>query len=319
TALSYRADTYRPPGSYLIEWTASDGRAAPPRCYDPHRIRSESQFTFTGNNMKNRYLAALAACGLAPALALSQTLPLHTTSGGDLGVEVYGYAYDTDRNGTSDVALTGRKLGLTGSFTKALEQGWFWGMDGRYASGGTTFTSSTIGSNSGSTETLLDLRLLAGKDVVAGSHVLAPYTGLGYRAVHSQLTGYTTLGYISPTRKTTQFYIPIGLTYRTAASPTARIATTFEADYLLNGTQQTRYTEIAGYISDLNVSQKRGYGLRLNVAYETARWSAGVFFQFWNIAESEIGTYADTSTVYTATEAANITRISGIQVKYRFD
>lgn len=272
--------------------------------------------------MHIRFKAVLTACVLAPLAAASQTsqnLPLHTTRGGDLGVEVYGYAYDTDRNGSADVTLGGRKLGLSGSFTQTLSQGWFWGAEGRYASGGTTFTSSSIGRNSGSNETLLDLRLLAGKDLPGRSHVLVPFTGLGYRAVHSELRGYTDLGYISPTRKATQFYIPIGLTHRVQAGALARIATTFEVDYLLAGTQQTRYTEIAGYVSDLNVSQNRGYGLRLGVAYETQRWSAGVFHQYWNVSESEIGTYADTSTTYSATEAANITRMTGIQVKYRFD
>jgi hypothetical protein len=113
--------------------------------------------------------------------------------------------------------------------------------------------------------------------------------------------------------------LPIGLTHRTATSSTARIATTFEYDYLLSGTQKTKYSEIAGYTSDLSVSQNRGYGARLSVAYETLRWSAGIFFQLWNVAESETGTFTDSSSVYVATEPANITRISGVQVKYRFD
>lgn len=265
------------------------------------------------------------ACGwlmaliMAPSLAHAQGVSLRTTSGGDLGVQVLGYSYDAERNGTSELALASKKIGIVGSFTSAHPDGWFWGGEGRYASGGTTFYSATRGSNSGNPESLIELRLLAGKDIITGAHVWAPHIGLGYRSIYSNLKGYTDAGYVSPTRTANQVYLPIGVTHRMAAGPDARWSTTAEADYLLTGTQQTRYTDIVGYVSDLNVTQRRGYGARLTLAYETVRWSAGIFFHYWNLDESELGTYANSTTFYSSTEARNVTREAGIQLRFRFE
>lgn len=268
--------------------------------------------------MKTWPVVWLLALGMVPALAHAQGNSLQTESGGDIGIQVFDYAFDADRNGVFDMSLASKKLGVVGSFTQAFADGWFWGGDGRYATGATTFSSAARGSNSGNSENLLELRLTLGRDIKAGTQALSPYAGLGYRSIYSNLKAYTNTGFVSPTRTSNQVYLPVGITHRFALGDKARVATTVEADYLIAGTQQTRYTDIVGYISDLSVTQKKGYGGRLAMAYETARWSAGVFYHYWNIQESEVGTYADSTTVFSATEAHNITRELGIQLKYRF-
>ncbi len=269
--------------------------------------------------MTHRPSVWLFALLVAPASVCAEGLSLLTTTGGDVGVQVFGHTYDADRNGAFDLSTASKKIGITGSFSQSLGDGWYWGADGRYAWGATSFSSAARGSNSGNAESLLEVRVTAGRDFDAGSQVLSPYTGLGYRAIYSNLKAYTDTGYVSPTRNGNLVYLPVGLTHRLRLASDSRLATTLEGDYLLAGTQQTRYTDIVGYTSDLSVSQRRGYGARLNIAYETTAWSAGVFYHYWNIEESETGTYANTSTVFTATEAHNITREIGVHVKFRFN
>jgi hypothetical protein len=261
------------------------------------------------------WLLALAAL---PAFSHAQSLPLNTATGGDFGIQVFSHTFDADRNGAFDMWLSSKKVGLTGSIVQALESGWHWGADARYATGATTFSSAERGSNSGNTETLMELRLTFGRDLPVGQQVLVPYTGLGYRSLLSNLKGYTTSGSVSPTRNGNLVYLPVGIIHRFNLGNDARWATTLEYTHLLQGTQKTNYTDIVGYVSDLNVTQKTGRGARLNLAYETAGWSAGVFFHYWHIDESEMGTYANTTTVFSATEARNISRELGIQLKYRF-
>jgi len=261
------------------------------------------------------WLLALAAL---PALAQAQGLPLKTVTGGDVGIQVFGHTFDADRDGAFDMWLASRKIGLAGSIAQVLEDDWHWGGEARMATGVTSYSSAARGSNSGNAETLTEFRLTLGHDFTVGQQVLAPYAGLGYRTVLSYLKGYTNAGYVSPTRSGNLVYLPIGVIHRYSLGSDARLATTLEYDHLLQGTQKTHYTDIVGYVSDLSVTQKKGKGARLSVAYETARWSTSVFFHYWNIEESEVGTYANTTTVFSATEAHNISRELGIQIRYRF-
>lgn len=262
------------------------------------------------------WLMALAA---VPAFVQAQGIPLNTTSGSDFGILISDQSYEADRDGVFAMSVVGKKIGVVGSFTQALGNDWFWGGDARLTTGATALNSTTLGRRSGDPETTMELRLTGGTDFTAGSQVLSPYAGLGYRAVFSYLKGYTNNGSASTSRSSTLVYVPLGVTHRFKVAEDARFATTLEYDYLLEGMQRTHYTEIIGYTEDLRTTQRKGHGARLNLAYETARWSTGVFFHYWDIKESEVGTYATTTTVYAATHPRNVTREVGLQIRYRFD
>lgn len=268
--------------------------------------------------MKQPIAVCLFALLALPALVQAQNISLKTLNGGTLGILVSDQSFEADRGGVFDMHLAGKKLGISGSFTQVLPNDWYWGGDARMAWGATTFSSATRGSNSASPETLTDIRFTVGRDLQLGKVVLSPYAGLGYRSLVSFLNGYTTSGHISPARDSTLVYLPLGLTHRFRLGPDARIASTLEYKHLLQGTQRTKYTDIAGYTNDLNVTQNKGRGMRLGLARETSRWSAGVYYHYWDIQESELGTYANTTTVFSATEAHNISREVGIQIKFQF-
>lgn len=263
--------------------------------------------------------------GLAMLTSISTTvaaqgLPLQTTTGAELGLQVSSYRYEEDRNGNFFMSLDGKKLGLSGSFTQTYGDNWYWGGDVRYASGNADYKSAGTGSKSANPDHYVDARITFGRDFDVGSQVLSPYTGLGYRYLNSDLRGYSTTGAAGYRRTSNYIYLPLGVTHRLRMGREARLATSVEYDYLVQGMQRSYMTDLptGGYTSDLNNQQRRGYGLRLNVAYETEMWSAGVFYHYWDIADSDIGVYTAPGLVYSGYEPHNITRELGVQVKVRF-
>ena len=254
---------------------------------------------------------------LVPAHA--DNLSLKTISGFDIGGQISSYKYEeTDPNGNFFMSLEGSKIGATGSYTRALNNNWYWMADGRFAAGSTNYTSAATGSKGSNPDRYLDLRFLVGRDCEVGNYVLTPFAGAGYRTLYNDLTGYTSTGNIGYRRTSRYAYLPLGLTHRFHVNDQARVATTLEYDYLLEGTQRSYTTDISGYTSDLVNTQRNGYGLRLNVAYETMPWSVGVFYHYWNIQDSDVGTYTDATRVYSGIEPRNTTKEVGIQIRYRF-
>lgn len=270
--------------------------------------------------MKSIFAIGLALLGSLGAQA--QTLPLKTLTGSELGLVISNYTYQEDYNGSFVMSLEGRKTGVSGAFTQALPENWYWGMDGRFVTGNVDYKSASTGDKSANSDSYLEARATLGRDFEFGSQLISPYAGLGYRYLNNDLRGFTTTGNIGYRRTSSYIYLPIGLTHRLRLGEAARLATTLEYDYLIQGVQRSYLTDAVGgaltYTSDLSNLQRNGHGLRLNLAYETLNWSAGVFYNYWNIATSDIGVYTSTSLVHTGLEPHNITREIGVQLKYHF-
>jgi len=252
--------------------------------------------------------------------ALAQGMSLKTSSGAEIGIQISSYKYEEDVNDAFFMSLEGAKIGLAGSVTRALEDDWYWGGDARFVTGNTNYRSAGSGEKTANPDSYLELRVIAGRDLEIGSQVLSPYAGLGYRYLNNDLRGYTDTGASGYRRVSSYTYVPMGVTHRFGVSPVARFATTFEYDYLLQGMQRSYLTDLtaAGFNTDLDNLQRNGHGLRLDLAYEMESWSAGVFYHYWDIAESEIGTFTKPGFVYSGVEPHNITREFGVLVKYRF-
>lgn len=264
--------------------------------------------------------SGLGVSALMAAQAFAQGMPLATTTGTEIGIQVSNYRYEEDNNGAFFMSLEGKKLGISAAITKVYENDWYLILDARHASGNTDYTSASTGSKSANPDAITEVRLTAGQDQAAGAQLWSPYAGLGYRYLNNDLRGYSTTGHSGYRRTSTYLYLPIGVTHRFRLGGNARFSTTFEYDYLIEGVQRSYMTDVpgSGYISDLRNLQRNGHGLRLNLAYETSSWSIGVFHHYWDIASSDRGVYTSATLVYTGIEPHNITRESGVQLKYRF-
>jgi hypothetical protein len=260
---------------------------------------------------------AALTCTLVPVHA--QSIAVRTATGISAGIQISSYKYqETDANNGFFMSLEGGKLGAIGTVTQALGDNWYIVGDARFAGGNANYTSVNTGSKGGNPDRYLDLRFLAGKDFEPGGIVLSPFSGLGYRTLYSDLTGYTSTGAVGYRRASRYTYIPLGMTHRFKVNDQARISTTLEYDYLFEGNQRSYMTDIAGNTGDLDNSQRNGYGLRLNMTYETVNWSVGAFYHFWNIQDSDLGTYTDATLIHVAYEPHNTTTELGVQLKYNF-
>jgi len=266
--------------------------------------------------MKETTALVLLVLANTPAPAHAQSMSLLTSSGGELGIQISKYKYDEEVNGSFFMSTEGDKLGLTGSFTIAFDGNWYISGDGRYASGLVNYTGSgTKGSNP---DVLTELRVVAGQDFDFGDYLLSPYAGFGVRSLSNDLRGYTSTGAAGYRRESSYTYLPLGLTHRLLWGAQSRISTSLEYDHFVGG-QQTSYTTDVGAVNNLKNSQKKGFGARVNMAYETGEWSAGFFYNYWNIQDSDVSSFTTPPVVFAAIEPHNTTREFGIQFRYRFN
>jgi hypothetical protein len=267
--------------------------------------------------MQRKYALTLVIGVGACAGAFAQNMPLKTASGGELGLQFTNYKYEEQVNGSFFMSNEGRKIGVTGSLTRTLTNNWYITGDLRYASGNVDYTGS--GTKSGNSDVLTELRFLAGNDFERGSYLWSPYIGLGVRSLNNDLRGTSSTGASGYRRESFYTYLPIGVTHRFQAGSDARISTSLEYDTLIAGTQNSRLSDVSSGYNDQSNKQRKGYGLRLGMNYETMGWSAGVFYHYWNIDNSDKSTVTYNGvTVATGYEPQNTTNELGVQVKYRF-
>ena len=255
-------------------------------------------------------LVVLAA--LTNFAAQAEGLTLKTRDGFQLGAQVSSYGYEEFVNDAPFVNDKGNKLGFTADYTSAFGNDSFITLDLRYAFGQVAYEGS--GTASGA-DHLTDLRLTGGADFARQGYTLSPYAGLGQRALHNDIAGFSTIGASGYRRDSTYLYLPLGITHRVAAFD-GRIVSTLEYDYLIQGTQVSHLGD-AGGSGDVTNLQRNGYGLRIGVAYETRHWTTGAFYQLWNIARSEDATIVDNGGLI-VDEPQNTTREFGLAVKYMF-
>lgn len=257
-----------------------------------------------------------ALIGTASAMAFAQPIQLKMTDGYELAVQYSDYKYEEPNLMNN----TGRKYGAEVIANKVLNDDYFLSGSVRYAFGDVKYTGS--GTADGKSDSLWDLRLVGAKDLAFETYVLAPYIGIGYRTLFNDLRGTTSTGALGYRRNSEYVYIPIGFQHRFKLDDKSRITTVLEYDYLASGQQTTFLSDVsashAAIFGDPINNQKNGYGSRLSVSYEENTWSVGVFYNYWNIADSETNYYTSGGTTYSLKEPENNTNEFGIQVKYRF-
>ena len=248
--------------------------------------------------------AQLLMCGaiylLVPS-AFAQTAEMATKSEKTVGMTLASYKYDEP----SYMTLKANKVGIDFSGTYAFgsqwpnpQQSWFVKGEFQTLSGKADYQSPFSGAISNTPNRSVEVRALVGKDFEVGGAVFAPYIGLGYRHLYSNI-GYE--------RTSTYNTLPIGVTHKMSTSGLTQLHTTVEYMHLLNGVHKVNLLS-----QNVSLDQRRGYGLRLSVMRRQEAWSMGPTLTYWNMPQSDV---AGVLPVY---EPQNKTIELGFKGAYRF-
>jgi len=252
-----------------------------------------------------------------PSLAGAQEVSLKTQPGTELGVNAAYYKYEEP-----DIAVTekGYNAGIDLGLTATPGGDWFIRGDAGFAYGHTDYTGS--GTKDDDPYYYAELRGTFGKDFDKDSYGLSPYFGIGFRYSRDDLRGVTSTGAVGYRRESRYLYIPVGVTHRLALKSSARLSTTLEFDFLLQGRQKSYLSDAFASAPDLTNKQDSGYGVRASVYYERANWSFGPWFRYWHIDQSDTAPATVTVSGSTVTtfffEPKNKTTEIGFRVAYRF-
>lgn len=250
-------------------------------------------------------------CGLAlhaSAFALDANSSLLSPAETTLGVTFSSYKYEE----RAIMALNATMAGVAWRQSRKLSSpwaggNWFVRTELRYANGQANYSSLSSGTIDNTPNWLLEGRALVGKDFDMGSHVLAPYVGIGLRHLHNDLrTNDQRQGYRRDTRYTT---LPIGVTHRFLWDNRHKVSTTLEYSHWLKGVHKARLADQNPNGVDIRLVQKTGHGLRLSSMVQIGHWSVGPTVNFWKVDQSEVTTHF---------EPRNTTRDIGFQLMRHF-
>jgi hypothetical protein len=252
-----------------------------------------------------------------PSLASAQQFSLKTQPGKEVGLSASYYKYQEP---SLAVTEKGAKAGIDFAWTATPHDDWFIRGDGRLALGRNDYTGS--GTKNGNPDWYAELRGTAGKDFENDGYSLSPYLGVGYRFLANDLRGSTSTGALGYRRTSQYLYVPAGVVHRLALASDARLSSTLEFDYLVQGWQNSYLSNVSTLVPDQTNRQHRGFGVRASMYYEKANWSFGPWFQYWSINQS-----ATTSATVTALgnsfpvfffEPQNKTAEIGLRAGYKF-
>ncbi|HET9735838.1 MAG TPA: hypothetical protein VFP62_11250 [Burkholderiales bacterium] len=252
------------------------------------------------------WVAAMACCGL-PAWAQA---PLATPSGWELGGQLSDYRYEEP--GT--MTLEGARIGLVGAYTATVGPSrTFARFEGRWSYGELEYQGSGV--LTGVPDHIVEARLLAGRDYASGSVLWSPYVGAGFRYLHNDLRGVTSTGAIGYRRESNYFYLPLGVTLRMRVAEGWVFAPQLEYDVFVRGVQRSYLSDTGLGFADVSNRQDKGRGYRVQLMFESRRWTLAPWLHYWDVEDSELQPAGLGLLVY---EPANTTREAGLELRYRF-
>lgn len=260
-------------------------------------------------------IVAISLMACSAALAQERD-PLHTWPGLELGVQGSHYEY-TEPDFAKD---TGSRYGLLASYAWTGKEGWLGKIDFRESYGQLKYESNGTGSKDKVPDMLLELRVLAGYDWAGSSASLSPFTGLGYRYLLNNPTGYSSTGAVGYRRQSNYLYVPVGLTARWNLGEGWVLAPTAEADIFLYGMQVSKLSDTGLGLMDVTNHQSHGSGHRFSLMIEKGHWAFGGWNHYWHIKDSDVvcATPVVNGSCLAGKEPENYTREYGLELRYRF-
>jgi hypothetical protein len=286
-------------------------------------LKGKDKFMFNkpallAENFKIQKISVAVIFTLLNSLSFAQQIPgLNTVTGNELGLTISNYFY---KEPSIDVDIKGQnKGGVAYTGTLALGGSWFVKADLRYVNGKVDYSGS--GTAKGNPDWYYDGRGLFGKDFTVSGQVIAPYAGYGYRYLFNDGRGITSTGAYGYRRESNYWYIPIGINHKMHLTSHSKLETTIEYNYLLDGKQISKLSDVPGY-NDIKNKQNKGYGYRISSAYVENNWALGPYFYYWSINQSNtVDSFVVSGGVaypFTAYEPKNNTKELGFKVSYKF-
>jgi len=242
----------------------------------------------------------------------------------EAGPEISYFAYEEPHFAET----RGFLLGLAGSFT--YHDNLMLKAEGRFSYGSLYYTSPDSGTMENIPDYIWEFRGLAGYDfsLQTGS-ILTPYIGIGYRYLNDNSAGkVTSLGALGYERESNYYYSPVGIKFNTNSKTGWSTEATAEYDIFWRGKQVSHLGDVIPGVTDIDNAQKRGYGLRGSVAFQTKAsdldYAIEPFIRYWNIKDSERVPVFDATTLLCGAEVceglepANHSTEYGINFLVRF-
>lgn len=264
--------------------------------------------------MASRQVVLLLAGASIATLAGAQTSPgLATQSGFELGLSLSDYRYEEPTVGMS---LDGSQSGVRGAYTRGFADTLFGRTEVRAAYGEPDYRSADSGGADAQPNFIFETRALIGRDFFPAAGVaLAPYAGIGYRYLYSDLRGETSTGAVGYRRYSQYAYLPFGLAARFGLGEQWVLVPTVEYDYFVAGRQQSMLSDTGLGLADAKNRQNKGLGYRAALMLEHGHFRVGPWVQVWTIKASET---VRVSATLVGREPRNDTREAGLAVDYRF-
>lgn len=262
-------------------------------------------------------IAAMMA--MSAGVASAQSLGLSTVTETQLGVRAGSYRYEESYKGgtlMTNVADSG-KWGIDAIRSINLENHWFARLEGSLDVGSVSYEGS--GTIKGIPESSIDLRALLGSDLrESGRAMWAPFLGVGYRRLDSDMRGVSSTGASGYRRRSEYIYIPVGAAWRRLVEE-GRWSVVGEVDFLGSGMQTSWLSDVSASYNDPKNPQSSGIGYRISVEREIGDWAIGVWWRRWDIQDSQVVDWTQNgSKIGTVIEPANKTTEAGVSFKWRW-
>ena len=134
------------------------------------------------------------------------------------------------------------------------------------------------------------------------------FGGVGYRYLQDKGEG---IGFY--TRTGAWAFVPIGVAASYEMSPKNKIIAEVQYDYIIFGGLRSNLSEASSAFTDIAHKQS-GYGLSYNAGYEMDNWLMSLYFESWNLNESDVVE----SSGFFFVEPSNKSESFGTKVGFKF-
>lgn len=256
-------------------------------------------------------VAAISCAAASEAQARDFSYLPATREGPEFGVSISQFGYEEPGYMNLEALNLGAEISYTKlltPFTQSALQHLYLTGKLSYAFGQASYNNSAGVSASDLNITSSESRVLIGKDLRLGAHVISPFVGIGHRRLYNDLRPLPN-GYRRVSDHTFTF---IGVNLGFNNSSVEQVWSVVEYMQLASGHHHAQLSDINAGSADVRLSQSGGRGIKIEIMKRDRNWTIGPFIVYWDIPQSEV---AGSPAVF---EPKNRTLEVGVKFKRHF-